>query len=349
MNENLPTITVITVTYNLIKNGRKEFFKQCLESVHNQTYQNIEHLIIDGASTDGTLDIIKEYANKGWIKYISEPDSGHWNAMNKGAKLATGKYIAYLNSDDFYCDKNAIELCISELEKHDENCYSVANFKVIKPDGSKFHDNNEDYKPLSKELFYRRQTYNHETLICPKSIYEKLGYHNEKYKIAIDTEFNMKLVLNDYKQIYIPVCMVVFRLGGATSTENGNFSQESINDTFLLFQDIYPWAKLRKSQIKLFYQEKYPEKFLRRVEQEIIARNLKNFDYEIFKQDIKSWLPLNKKYYLFSMLCIFVRSEYREYITYKILGLPIIRIERRYASKIYKLFGFLPLLKITEK
>ena len=76
MNNNLPPITVITATYNLIKNGRKEFFKQCLESVHNQTYPNIEHLIIDGASSDGTVEMLQEYADKGWIKYISEPDSG---------------------------------------------------------------------------------------------------------------------------------------------------------------------------------------------------------------------------------------------------------------------------------
>jgi len=77
-----PTVTVVTITYNLINAGRKEFFRQCVESVHNQTYENIEHIVIDGASTDGTLDLIKEYADKGWFTYYSEKDTGVYEAMN---------------------------------------------------------------------------------------------------------------------------------------------------------------------------------------------------------------------------------------------------------------------------
>ncbi len=90
-------VTVVTITYNLIKSGREKYVRQCIECVHNQTYQNIEHIIIDGASSDGTLEIFKDYP---WLKVFSEPDKGIYDAMNKGVAKASGKYIVFLNSDD---------------------------------------------------------------------------------------------------------------------------------------------------------------------------------------------------------------------------------------------------------
>ena len=95
--EKFPKVTIVTVVYNLIENGREQYFRQCLESVHKQLYQNIEHIVIDGASNDGTIDLLEEYNKKGWIKYYSEPDTGIYDAMNKGIEKATGKYIVFLN------------------------------------------------------------------------------------------------------------------------------------------------------------------------------------------------------------------------------------------------------------
>jgi glycosyltransferase involved in cell wall biosynthesis len=84
--------------------------------VQNQTYKNIEHIVIDGASTDGTLDLLKEYQEKGWIKYYSEPDRGIYDALNKGIERANGKYVVCLNSDDFYCDNRAVEYLVKRAE-----------------------------------------------------------------------------------------------------------------------------------------------------------------------------------------------------------------------------------------
>ena len=103
-----PVVTIITITYNLIKDGREAYFRECVESVHNQCYGNFEHIIIDGASDDGTIDLLNEYAQKGWIKYYSEPDNGIYNAMNKGIEKANGKYIVFLNSDDYFSSVTAI-------------------------------------------------------------------------------------------------------------------------------------------------------------------------------------------------------------------------------------------------
>ncbi len=348
MNNNLPKITVITVTYNLIKNGRKEFFKQCVESVHNQTYPNIEHLIIDGASSDGTVEMLQEYADKGWIKYISEPDSGHWNAMNKGAKIATGKYITYLNSDDFYVDEDALKKCISQLEAQSEECFSVANVTLLKRDNSLFNEKIPEYQPSPKELFYRMQTYNHETLICPKSIYEKLGYHNEKYKTAIDYEFNIKLVLNNYKQIAVPVLMTAMRLGGATGHEDGSLSKASIENVCILLNDIYPWAHLTPGDVKKIYQSIFPKNYLEKILRQVSQLKLKNFNYQIFKQDIHSFLPNKQKYYLFSVLYIASKRKSENNVYYKFLGIPLLKVEKRNNSRKYKLFNILPLLKIKK-
>src|SRR3990172_7180600 len=98
--EERPLISVITVVYN----GAK-YIEQTIQSVINQTYDNIEYIIVDGASTDNTLKIINKYEDR--IDYwISEADSGLWNAMNKGVRLATGDILNFLNSDDFYITKH---------------------------------------------------------------------------------------------------------------------------------------------------------------------------------------------------------------------------------------------------
>ncbi len=344
-----PKITVITVTFNLIKDGRKKTFKQCLESVHNQTYPNVEHLIVDGASTDGTLDMIKEYADKGWIRYISEPDSGHWNAMNKGAKLATGKYIIYLNSDDYFVDKKGLSTCIDALEKCGDDCYSVADNLFIK--GS---DVLLSTVP-PKEITYRMMSYNHETLICPKKIYEKLGYHNEKYKTAIDYEFNLKLVFNDYKQIYVPVCLTAMRDGGLT-VQNGKASQATIENVTTLFQNFYPWAKFNRKDVEKIYKSAiYPKRFLKRIEKEIVGRHLKNFDYEVFKTDLRNLICLSQKYQKKVKVCLFntipfLTIKVNKNKTYvRLFGfIPLFKKKRKAKSTKYYLFNVLPVLKIKE-
>lgn len=109
----IPLVTVITVTYNLIKGKREKFIIQCLESVHNQRYSNIEHIVIDGASDDGTLPLLKKYESLGWIKLFSEPDTGIYDAMNKGILKANGKYVSILNSDDFFTIQKESQLVLS--------------------------------------------------------------------------------------------------------------------------------------------------------------------------------------------------------------------------------------------
>ncbi len=109
---NAPLISIITVVYN----GEK-YLKQAIESVINQTYKNIEYIIIDGGSTDNTLNIIKNY-HQNISKWVSEPDNGLYDAMNKGIKLATGELIGMVNSDD-WSELTAVEIIVNEYLKND--------------------------------------------------------------------------------------------------------------------------------------------------------------------------------------------------------------------------------------
>lgn len=111
-------ITIITASYNSV-----ETIENCLKSVIGQTYQNIEHIIIDGGSTDGTLDVINQYKNK-IAKVISEPDKGIFDAMNKGIRIATGDIIGTLNSDGVYADEFVIEKVVKAMSEYNVNsCY----------------------------------------------------------------------------------------------------------------------------------------------------------------------------------------------------------------------------------
>ena len=129
-----PLVTVITVCFNLVSNGRAGQFEQCLRSVHAQDYPQVEHLVIDGGSQDGTLELLQKYAALGWIRYVSEPDSGIYDAMNKGIRLAGGKYVAFLNSDDYWHHRRAVSASVAALEQGNA-AFSYAPRTIVQENG----------------------------------------------------------------------------------------------------------------------------------------------------------------------------------------------------------------------
>lgn len=205
-----PLVTIITATYNLIDNGRKDWFIQNLESVRTQTYPNIEHIIIDGASTDGTLDLIKEYVDKGWVTCYSEPDKGIYDALNKGILKANGKYVVCLNSDDFYCDRHAVEWLVSKAEETDADaCYG--NATRVQPDSletiSKWNGN-ECFVPITDYFPC------HQTFIIKTDVMKELGLYNSEYKVSADNRFFQRLLNFNKKFVSIDKDIIYFRDGG---------------------------------------------------------------------------------------------------------------------------------------
>lgn len=205
-------ITIITSTFNLIKAGRKETFLQCLESVHNQKYKNYEHIIIDGASTDGTIDILEEYQNKGWITYYSEPDKGIYEAMNKGITKAQGDYIAFLNSDDYYHNNEGFSSVIETFTKKPNAEYVFSDHISLREDTTA-----KKVKHHLSRVFIRNP-FSHQTMFTRTDILKKYGGFNEKYKISADFDLILRMALNNSPCVFTECIFTTFREGGISST-----------------------------------------------------------------------------------------------------------------------------------
>ena len=208
MNNELPLVSIITVTRNLIDAGRKDFFRQCIESVRMQDYPNIEHLIIDGASTDGSVALFEEMG----LNYISEADSGIHNASNKGIRRAKGKYVAFLCSDDFYIRKNAVSASVAALEANNSD-FSCASFDIVDNNGRKI----KEIRPQWNGCF-SSQPFGHPTMFSKKDMLENLNGFDESYRITGDFDLIMRALLHGYRSVEVNESIVAFRQGGASSS-----------------------------------------------------------------------------------------------------------------------------------
>lgn len=228
-----PKITIITITYNLIKAGRGDYFKQCLRSVHDQTYANIEHLVIDGGSTDGTLEIIKEYKKKGWIEYFSEPDKGIYDAMNKGIKKAKGEYVQFLNSDDYFHDEEGVKKSIEMMQETGVDfCYSPVH--VILENGEKIDFVHPHTAPNIASVFFY-MPFCHQTMVIKSKVALKEGLFNENYKSAADYDSIIRLCLKRYKCCFLNYEYVTFRWGGVSNTNQ----EQSLNEISEIYFNNY--------------------------------------------------------------------------------------------------------------
>lgn len=207
-------ISIITVCFNSALT-----IKDTINSVLRQTHQDIEYIIIDGASTDNTLDIIKSYCDK--LIYISEKDGGTYDAMNKGIALATGDVTGTLNADDFYANENVLEEVVQIFMNSDkEACFGDLVYvdqkninKIVR------YWKSQDYV---SESFKSGWMPAHPTFFVRKSVYDRLGGFNLDYKIAADFELLFRFIeQNKIKIKYLPKVLVKMRLGGTT---NKNFS-----------------------------------------------------------------------------------------------------------------------------
>lgn len=336
-----PKITVITLTYNLYSDDRVNLFKKCIESVQNQTYTNIEHIIIDGASNDGSLEIIEEYARKNGCKLYSEKDNGIDDAYNKGISKATGKYIAFLNSDDYYYDNDVISDCIEKLE--DENAdYSYGSEVKVDRKGNKIF---ESHPQMFK--FWHDVPYGHQTLIVKKTVLEEIGLYDTSYGYGGDVALMLKLIIDGYKGIDVKRFVAKYTFGGnCTNHEDKKNLYKVFNILGRRFNELhrkfYPDITFEESErIYRFYQNKkvYPSLFLEKLINYIVSLDLKYFDYNTCIDYIVSIineinLPDNKNnvkhFYLFGFIPIWKK------------------VETCYKTKYY-LFNFIPFLKVKKR
>lgn len=271
-----PLVTIVTITLDLLKAGREKYFRQNLKSVHDQTYKNIEHIIIDGASTDGTVDLIKEYADKGWIKYISEPDTGLYDAMNKGIRLAKGKYVAFLNSDDFYHNLNAVKLSVEALEREQAD-FSYAGYLTL--------DDKEEKQIVggAVETFIYTMPFGHPTMFTKTSVLRAVNGFNESYKVAADYDLIIRMILRDCKGAYLNTDIVSYRLGGICCMQDYSGEIEQIYlDNYSAFYEFTS----REQAKNIMYQLKIPKDFSRKFLKYAIEKNIKNINVGAIMEDL---------------------------------------------------------------
>lgn len=202
-----PLISIITVVYN----GAKTL-EQTIESVLNQTYKNIEYIIIDGGSTDGTLDIIKQYEEQISL-WISEPDKGLYDAMNKGIKKAKGEIIGMINSDDWY-EPNAVELIVEAYKLNPEKKIFHGDRFDILEDGTK---RIRKFHPSSFKFLYYGMTYNHPSMFVHREEY-KYHLYNINLKSHSDYQFVLEAFLKKPTNfLYIPITLTNYRLDGVSA------------------------------------------------------------------------------------------------------------------------------------
>ena len=208
-------ISIITVTYN---SGRT--LLDTFESILAQSYTDFEEIVVDGGSTDGTLQILREYEPRfnGRLHWISEPDRGIYDAMNKGIRLSTGDVVGFLNSDDFYASAGILQSVAEALaDESIDAVYGDVSYvkpfdlnRVIRYFGSK------KFRPWKMRLGFMPP---HPSFYCRSGIYSKYGGFDLDFKIAADFEQLLRFIfVNGIRTKYIEKNFVTMRDGGASSS-----------------------------------------------------------------------------------------------------------------------------------
>lgn len=206
-------ISIITATFNSGKT-----LHNTLNSVLIQSLNDWEHIIIDGGSNDNTLEIIKEFEPKygGRLKWISEPDKGIYDAMNKGIRMATGDIIGILNSDDFFSSNEILKNVSEQIEEADA-IYGDVHY--VDPSNLKRSVRNYSSRPFRRWMMRLGFMPAHPSFYCRRRIYQTYGLFDTSFRVAADFEQLLRLIfINRIKIKYIPLDFVTMRTGGASSS-----------------------------------------------------------------------------------------------------------------------------------
>lgn len=230
-------LSIITINYNNAGGLRKT-----LASVASQTYRDIEHIIVDGGSTDGSVDVIKEYESSNrssvhplTIIWSSEPDKGIYDGMNRGIRKATGDYVQILNSGDILAANDVTERMFVALDslnaQHstlNENGFPAILYgNMLKSYDGKTIINRDTcggdmYTPESFLYFYKG-TLNHDCAYIRRDLFEKYGLYNEEMKICSDWEWYVRAIaLGGEKAVYINIDVTIFDMNGVSESNGKN-------------------------------------------------------------------------------------------------------------------------------
>ena len=221
--------SIITIAYN-----SAQTIERTLKSVLAQTYTDFEYIIVDGASKDKTMDIVKQYEPlfEGRMKWVSEPDTGIYNAMNKGIIRSTGEIIGIVNSDD-WLEPNALQILVDEITRDSSNREKILTGEVL------FHyvDGTTQHYPTSYERYeYFAKRYrmglNHPATFVPRVIYDKIGIFDERFKLYADADFIIRCCKAGVGVCFIHKVLSNMADGGASNVR----SKKELDDSLLKYK-----------------------------------------------------------------------------------------------------------------
>ena len=202
-------ISIITITFNSAKT-----IQRALESVQSQTYKDIEHIVVDGASKDGTKERIEAYAKAHPnVRWVSEPDEGIYNAINKGISMATGDVIGFLHSDDVFYSPDSIGKIA--------NSFADSQTDVVYGDLQYCHEGKVVRRWKSNDFHPRALKYGwmppHPTVYVRREVYGQVGKYDEWFRISADYDMMLRIFTGRYTSHYIPEVLVSMETGGASN------------------------------------------------------------------------------------------------------------------------------------
>lgn len=254
-SKNLPLVSLVTICLN-----SEKYIRETIESVLEQDYPNLEYMIIDGASTDGTLSIVEEYVPqfKGEMSWLSGKDSGIYEAFNKGIAKTTGEIIGLLNSDDFYENSQVITDVVAAINEYD---MAHGKMRIISEAGLPLKVYGNKNGKLQK---YISAPFNHPTMFVKRYVYEKIGLFNPVYQSAGDYDFMLRFIRNGFRDIYLDQVITNFRTVGVTSAAQTLINPNELKDILCangLHQSVATllvWLRIIRAKLSR-YLSKYPK------------------------------------------------------------------------------------------
>ena len=246
--KNLPLVTIITIVHNNVKTIRT-----AVQSVAHQSYENIEHIVIDNCSNDGTLEAIYQQENDISL-IISEPDDGIYHALNKGIKLANGEIVGFLNSDDVLKNRNTISTIVQNLMAEDNEAVygDLQYFSKQRP--NRIIRSWKSNKYTSKK-FRQGWMPPHPTFYTYKDIYLKYGFFDISYKISSDYDMMLRLLYEKkIKAKYIPEVLVKMQRGGVSNQNLRSIMLKSKEDFLIMKKYNFSLLTLINKTLRKFSQ-----------------------------------------------------------------------------------------------
>lgn len=253
-------ISIITINYNNI-----DGLKKTMASVLNQTYGNIDYIVVDGGSTDGSKAHIESYQIN-VANWVSEPDKGIYHAMNKGITYSTGAYVLFLNSGDVLCNPNVLNEFVNHSKFHGDIVYG----------DYVFNHGEKQYPDHLTPLFFMKTSLPHQSTLFKKSVFEKMGGYDETYKFCADRDFYLKCYLSgQFIFTRVPIALTLFDLSGVSNNieyiaTKQQEDERLFKENFGVFYEDYKQNILQQKELNKLKRETI-EGVLKRVKNKIMS------------------------------------------------------------------------------